>query len=357
MLKYTFLAIAYFFTINFVDIIWGEYGLVGGFLEESSWLFVLGYVVLVSHITITCMSLSFHRHHTHKGIIINKTLDMIMQTWLWFITSMSKSDWVSVHIYHHAHSDKEKDPHSPVQKGFWRVFFGGAYDYGVAAQTPQVRKLRKAIPENKIEAFFDQNKLLGLVLTTVLCLILFGPIWGTLFSIINFLISPILAVGGVNTIAHFFGYQNHHSGDNSRNIGYLFPLNFIICGELDHNNHHKYPKSCSFRHKWYEFDIGYVYIKALNALGLVEIKNVYNTKKFKEELSEKVAQMLEYDAKFRARAKEMAEELDINWEEFKQKVVAYVQGKKSEMDESMKLFIKELKRAAQANIKMNLSFQ
>lgn len=226
---------------------------------------------LLAHITITAMSLSFHRMHTHKGVVLNDTLDRFFQIWLWLTTSMNKKDWVSVHIYHHAHSDKEKDPHSPVLKGFFRVFFLGALDYTRAAKDPEVMRIQKNIPENKMEAFIRKYHLLGPVITGIFLLLILPVIPALCLTLSIFLISPLLAVGGVNTIAHTFGYRNYKSSDNSRNIGFLFPLNFIICGELDHNNHHAHPKSCSFRHKWYEFDIGYFYISLFKIFGLAKV--------------------------------------------------------------------------------------
>lgn len=323
---------------------------------ESSTLKVILYVVAMSHVTITFMSLSFHRYHTHRGIVINKSLDTFMQVWLWLVTSMSKMDWVSVHIYHHAHSDQEKDPHSPVKKGFWRVFSLGVFDYTKAKHDSEVLKIRKTIKSNKLEDFISKNLLLGPIILSAINLVVFGPKYGTVLSIINFSISPLFAVGGVNAVAHTWGYKNHKTTDNSRNIGYLFPLNFIICGELDHNNHHARPKSCSFRHRWFEFDIGYFYIKLMSLFGLVDIKNAYTTKTLKVELAVKVQELLESDFRFHKKLEEMSEELNMSYQELKAKVVAYVEGKKIELEAPVKELISELKRTIRANMRLNLSY-
>jgi stearoyl-CoA desaturase (delta-9 desaturase) len=250
LLFFTFSSIAAFFGINHFI---GFDGLIGDVFNDYSVLKLVIYMVIMAHITITCMSLSFHRYHTHKGMIINPIIDGMMQIWLWLITSMSKPDWVSVHTYHHAHSDTEKDPHSPVQKGFWRIFLMGVADYSRAKDLPDVLKIRKTIKLNKLEKFISTHLFLGPYLFSLVLLVTFGIKFGAIMMLINFLISPLFAVGGVNALAHTYGYRNHVSGDNSRNIGFLFPLNWIICGELDHNNHHAHQKSCSFRHKWYEF--------------------------------------------------------------------------------------------------------
>jgi stearoyl-CoA desaturase (delta-9 desaturase) len=322
------LGVMYVLAINGIEYAFGEHGYLGDVWANNFWLKIVLYTVVMAHLTITAMSLSFHRYHTHKGVIFNKALDTFMQLWLWLVTSMSKLDWVSVHLYHHVTSDTEKDPHSPVHKGFWHVFLQGAYDYTKAKADPEVVAIRNKIKRNKLEQFISENLLLGPTILTSINLVLFGPTVGTILSVINFSISPLFAVGGVNAVAHMWGYINHASGDNSRNIGFLFPLNFIICGELDHNNHHGHPRSCSFRHRWFEFDIGYFYIKLLSYVGLAKITNVYTPAKLKEELSRKMAQLMEKDFNFHKKAEELAQELNMSYQELKETMTKYVQGKK-----------------------------
>lgn len=262
-----------------VTVVFGDRGYFATALSENAgWKYVI-YMVLMTHLTITAMSLCFHRMHTHQGVKLHPVVDTAMQLWLWFTTSMSKLDWVSVHVYHHTHSDTDLDPHSPVKKGLARIFFLGVADYVNAKNHPDVIRIRKRIPENRLERFIDQNKMGGPILTAAGFTIAFGPLYGLLFATSTFLISPLFAVGGVNAIAHYFGYRNHVTTDNSRNIGFLFPLNWMICGELDHNNHHAHPKSCSFQHRWYEFDIGYQYLRLLSLVGLAELKVVYSDNK------------------------------------------------------------------------------
>lgn len=287
------------------------------------------------------MSLSFHRYHTHKGVTFNKAVDTAMQTWLWLVTSMSKLDWVSVHMYHHIHSDDVKDPHSPKQKGLAHVFFLGAWDYNAAKADPDVLKIRHRLPVTPYEMFISKNLLLGPTIMVFFNLLFFGVQWGTILSVVNFLLSPIFAVGGVNAIAHWVGYKNHKTPDNSRNIGFIFPLNFMICGELDHNNHHAHQKSCSFRHKWYEFDIGFFYIKMLSYFKLADIRTVYNPTKFKKELAIKALRLLEED--YKERFAVLADELNHNVHDLKEQIAAYLEGKKHQLSKPGKEFAKEIK--------------
>jgi len=232
---------------------------------------------LMAHLTISAMSISYHRVHTHQAAKLSKLVDYPMQTWLWFISSLSMLDWVAVHIYHHAMSDTEKDPHSPKHKGFWHVFFMGAHDFTQAKSWPEVQKIRKRLNATAYEKFIGDHLLLAPVVFAAIQIFAFGPLYGSILAVLNFMITPLFAVGGVNALAHMFGYQNYDAKDNSHNLGFIFPLNWIIAGELDHNNHHRFPKSPSFAHRWFEFDIGFVYLRMMSLVGLAKITGTVPT--------------------------------------------------------------------------------
>ena len=261
-----------------VDIGMGSTGAFPNTFTHYAVLKILIYWILIAHVTIVSMSLCFHRMHTHKGAVLNPVVDFMMQVWLWLSTSMPKRDWVSVHAWHHSTSDTEHDPHSPVQNGFLHSFFLGALDYAKARKHPDVLKIREKIPTRVWERFIENNSLLGPIILATLFLIGFGPWYGTILLVLTFSVSPLFAIGGVNTLAHYWGYRNYSTTDNSRNVGFLFPLNWIIAGELDHNNHHAQPSSCSFRHKWYEFDVGYAYLRCLATLRLAQLKTIAKKK-------------------------------------------------------------------------------
>ena len=352
----TILFVVYLLVTSFINFILGHNGLIGNIWEENTIWKLLIYGVVVTHVTITSMSLSFHRFHTHKGVELNPVLDMFMQLNLWLVGGMSKLDWVSVHVYHHAHSDKEKDPHSPVQKGIWHVLFLGVFDYTRAKNSEPVRKIRKTLKRNKLEQFIADHTLMGLVILTTFNLIVFGPTYGSIISILNFSVSPIFAVGGVNGLAHWWGYKNHNYPDNSRNIGFLFPLNFLICGELDHNNHHAHPKSCSFRHKWYEFDWGYFYIQLLEKFGLAIVKEAYTTLSLKKDMSQNIRAILDKDNRFRSKAEQLAKELNTSYQELLKMIQEYVEGKKVSLSEEVKDLIAEAKRTFYANYRLGLQY-
>jgi stearoyl-CoA desaturase (delta-9 desaturase) len=268
---YTFIVAGWTSCFYWIPALFGNLGFFGSWFETATVLKFSVIWVLTAHLTITCMSLCFHRSHTHQAVKLHPLVDYPMQWILWTVTSMSKLDWVSVHVYHHTHSDTSKDPHSPSQKGLLRVFFFGAFDYTRAKNWPEVQKIRARIPASPVERYIARHTFQAPIMGGILLMILFGPLYGSILTVLNFAISPLFAVGGVNALAHAIGYQNYDAKDESRNIGFLFPLNWIISGELDHNNHHKFPKSPSFAHRWFEFDIGWVYLKILSFMGLAKI--------------------------------------------------------------------------------------
>jgi stearoyl-CoA desaturase (delta-9 desaturase) len=209
---------------------------------------------------------------------------------------------------------------------------------------------------NKLEAFMFKNSFTGPVILTLIMIVMFGPLWGSAISALNFLVSPIFAIGGVNALAHWWGYRNHTTTDNSRNLGFLFPLNFIICGELDHNNHHAHMRSCSFRHRWFEFDIGFLYLKILKMFKLADLKSVYSPATLKQEFSKKFSELIEKDNRFKKRCEELALEMNLNYQELKSKIEAYYRGEKVKLEKSVYEFMEEVRRTYLANQRLNLNY-
>jgi fatty-acid desaturase len=80
---------------------------------------------------------------------------------------------------------------------------------------------------------------------------------------------PIWAAGFINGVGHWFGYRNGETRDQSRNI---LPVGIIVGGEELHNNHHLDPASARLSRRWFELDIGYIWLKLFSLLGLAKIK-------------------------------------------------------------------------------------
>ena len=228
------------------------------------------YLLLCTHLTILCVTLFLHRGQAHKTLLFHPILSHFMRFWLWLTTGMVTKEWVAVHRLHHRYCDKEKDPHSPVNEGLLQVLFKGALLYNKAAKDKlMVANYGKGTPEDWIENnVYSKYSYFGVLILLCINFYLFGYIVIGLW-LCQVLWIPFWAAGVVNGVGHYFGYRNGDAKDQSRNI---VPVDFIVGGELLHNNHHLNPNSAKLSLKWFEFDIGWFYIKIFEALRLVKVK-------------------------------------------------------------------------------------
>ena len=95
---------------------------------------IIIYTLVVTHITIICVTLFLHRAQAHRGIEFRPVLSHFMRAWLWLTTGMVTKQWVAIHRKHHQMTDQKGDPHSPKIFGIWRVLFGGAFLYHEASK-------------------------------------------------------------------------------------------------------------------------------------------------------------------------------------------------------------------------------
>lgn len=226
-------------------------------------------LLIMTHITIMCVTLYLHRSQSHRSVEFHPLISHPMRLWLWLTTGMNTREWVAVHRKHHQAADTEADPHSPKIHGLLKVLFGGAFLYVKAKQDTEVIKLGIGTPNDWIERkLYTPHPLLGILLMLIIDLVLFGPIgfvvWG-----IQMLWIPFWAAGVINGLAHWWGYRNTNTGDTSRN---LLPWGIWIGGEELHNNHHGNGSSAKLSAKWWEFDIGWFYIRILKLLGLAKLR-------------------------------------------------------------------------------------
>jgi stearoyl-CoA desaturase (delta-9 desaturase) len=193
-----------------------------------------------------------------------------MRFWLWLTTGMITKEWVAVHRKHHRYCDQEQDPHSPVHYGIWKVLFKGAWLYANAANDrDMVRQYGVGTPDDWVERnIYSRFPLLGIILLLIVETALFNG-WGIVIWLIQMAWIPFWAAGVINGVGHFWGYKNGETRDQSRNI---LPIDFIVGGELLHNNHHLDPSSAKLSQKWWEFDIGWMYIKIFERFKLIKIK-------------------------------------------------------------------------------------
>jgi len=233
-------------------------------------MFEILFLLITTHITIACVTLYLHRSQAHKGVEFHPLVSHFMRFWLWLSTGMVTEQWVAVHRKHHRFSDVEGDPHSPIVNGLKNILFRGVYYYYLAAKDAQmIMFYGKGTPSDWIEKkLYTRYHYIGILLFLALDIALFGT-WGLLIWAIQMIWIPFWAAGVINGVGHSLGYRNGEIRDNSKNI---LPYGIIIGGEELHNNHHLDPASPKFSRKWWEFDIGWAYIRIFEMLKLAKVK-------------------------------------------------------------------------------------
>jgi stearoyl-CoA desaturase (delta-9 desaturase) len=193
-----------------------------------------------------------------------------MRFWLWLTTGMVTRQWVAIHRKHHVYSDRPGDPHSPLVFGIWRVFFTGVSLYiSEAKNRDTIDRYGLGTPDDWIERnLYTPCPYHGVSILLLINLAMFGP-WGVLIWAVQMGWIPFHAAGVINGLGHWIGYKNGPTKDHSRN---LIPWGIWIGGEELHSNHHEDPSSAKLSRRWFEFDIGWAYLKLFEALRLAKIR-------------------------------------------------------------------------------------
>lgn len=243
----------------------------GGLLHLSVWELIAVTLVL-THITIVAVTVFLHRSQAHRGLDLHPAVMHFFRFWLWLTTGMVTKEWVAIHRKHHAKCERDGDPHSPAVFGLSKVFFRGAELYRAEASDPEtLARFGHGTPDDWIERrLYSRHSLLGILIMLGIDLALFGVIGLTVWAVQMAWI-PFWAAGVVNGLGHAWGYRNFACPDDSTNVS---PWGMLIGGEELHNNHHAYATSAKFSIKWYEIDLGWCYIRVLQALGLARVRRV-----------------------------------------------------------------------------------
>ncbi|HET7526121.1 MAG TPA: fatty acid desaturase [Burkholderiaceae bacterium] len=241
-----------------------------GLWAQATWWQVVLFTLVTTHITIASVTIFLHRAQAHRALDLHAIASHFFRFWLWLTTGMVTKEWVAIHRKHHAKCETEDDPHSPVTRGIRTVLLSGSELYRAeAANAETLVKYGHNTPNDWVERnLYSRYETLGVSLLLVLDLLLFGAIGATVWAV-QMLWIPVTAAGVINGLGHWWGYRNFEAPDASTNI---VPWGFIIGGEELHNNHHTYPTSAKLSVKPFEFDIGWGYIRALQALGLATVR-------------------------------------------------------------------------------------
>jgi stearoyl-CoA desaturase (delta-9 desaturase) len=242
-----------------------------GLLDFSAWEVVL-YTLVVTHITIISVTVYLHRHQAHRALDLHPIPSHFFRFWLWLTTGQVTKEWASIHRKHHAKCDTEEDPHSPQTRGIRKVLFEGAELYRAESKVQETMdKYGHGTPDDWIERHvYTGRSMMGVVAMLVINIALFGIIGLSVWAV-QMMWIPITAAGIINGLGHWWGYRNFDCSDAATNI---FPWGILIGGEELHNNHHTYATSAKLSSKWYEFDLGWGYIRMLEMVGLAKVKKV-----------------------------------------------------------------------------------
>ncbi len=243
--------------------------MLNGLIDLPWW----GYIVVtlaLTHITIAAVTIFLHRHQAHRALDLHPLVSHFFRFWLWRTTGMETKEWAAVHRKHHARCETPDDPHSPQVLGLRKVFWEGAELYKAESKNSEtLERFGQGTPDDWIERhLYSKHSVLGIAIMLIVNVMLFGPIGISMWGV-QMLWIPIFAAGVVNGVGHYWGYRNFECDDAARNI---VPWGILIGGEELHNNHHSYPTSARLSNKWYEFDIGWLYIRVMETVGLARVK-------------------------------------------------------------------------------------
>lgn len=245
--------------------------LISGVIVMPWWGYVVVTLVL-THITIASITIYLHRHSAHRALELHPLPSHFFRFWLWLTTGMVTKEWTAIHRKHHAKCETSDDPHSPIIFGIEKVLAEGSELYRKEAKNKDtLKRYGYGTPDDWMERnIYSKHSAKGVALMLIINIILFGPIGITIWAI-QMIWAPIFAAGVINGVGHYWGYRNFQAEDASKNI---VPWGILIGGEELHNNHHAYATSARLSNKWYEFDIGWLYIRILEMAGLAKVKKI-----------------------------------------------------------------------------------
>ena len=242
-----------------------------GLLDLSWWQLILVTLVL-THVTIVSVTVYLHRAQAHRALDLHPLLAHFFRFWLWLTTGMVTREWVGVHRRHHARCETPEDPHSPQVLGLDKVLWEGAELYRDATRDSEmIERYSHGTPDDWIERHvYTPWNFIGVSLMLVIDFVLFG-VAGIAVWAIQMVWIPFFAAGVINGLGHYWGYRNFQSPDAATNIS---PWGILIGGEELHNNHHAFPSSARLSARWWEFDIGWMYIRLFGLVRLARVRRV-----------------------------------------------------------------------------------
>jgi stearoyl-CoA desaturase (delta-9 desaturase) len=222
---------------------------------------------IVTTVANTCTTVYLHRALSHRALTLKPAAAWFFRAFLWLTTGIKPKEWVAVHRKHHAFTDEEGDPHSPILLGWKNVQKNNVALYRTALSDPNlVSKYAKDLPDDKWDRMFFGHNKTGLILGIGILMVTLGPVTGFLAAFIH-ANAYLAGNAAVNALGHHFGRKPY--ANNATNLQWLA---FCTMGEGLHNNHHAAPSSPRLSHKRSQIDPGWWIIKSLSVLRLATLR-------------------------------------------------------------------------------------
>jgi stearoyl-CoA desaturase (delta-9 desaturase) len=217
-----------------------------------------------------CMG--YHRYLTHGSFATYRWVRWTLALLGGLSGEGSALTWVANHRKHHLYSDHDGDPHTPNDGNWWSHMLWFMPDFGRKHYQTLVARFAPDLSKDPVMRFLHgfflpSHVLMGGLLYSIGY---FG--WDT-YTAISFLVWGMFVrlvyvlhvTWFVNSATHLWGYRNYETSDNSRNLWWVGLLAF---GEGWHNNHHAFQRMARQGHRWWEIDMTYWSILALEKVGL-----------------------------------------------------------------------------------------
>lgn len=230
---------------------------------------LLAFIVasVVTQVAMLTTTVFLHRTLSHRSLTIRPATRFTFRVITWMTTGIRPRQWVAVHRKHHAYTDEEGDPHSPLLLGFWQVQLGNVVYYKRTARDPEViRKYAKDLPQDAWDRVLFDHAFLGLGIGITIVWLIFG--WEVGLMVAGFhAVIYLLMNAAVNAVGHRFGKKVYEN--TARNSQWLA---WFVAGEGLHNNHHAAPTSANLALSPGEVDPGWWLVSLLVRTNQAQVR-------------------------------------------------------------------------------------
>jgi stearoyl-CoA desaturase (delta-9 desaturase) len=209
-----------------------------------------------------------HRALSHRAMTLSRPVTFLFRTLIWLMTGIRPRQWVAVHRKHHAFTDIEGDPHSPVLLGYAKVQFGNVGLYRkVAKDEDVVARYARDLPADRWDRVLFDHALLGLGIGVAALWLILGWKMALVASVVH-MVSYLALSAAVNAVGHTWGRRSYDNiATNNQWLAWL------TAGEGLHNNHHAAPTFARLAHGAREIDPGWWLVKLLSWRGWASVRH------------------------------------------------------------------------------------